>query len=217
MAWVTPKTNWTEDDYFNASDYNRLKDNASLLYGATLTDSPTTDYPDSVIVFNSENTYAFVNPITFDTYAHTSDANSSFMTHTALNKGRLIETYEVEKSNGEIVNLLFDSKDTGTLVVPSVVIPDVVRVTSGFKQTQCYADLFDIADMGAEKLVNDLLYARELNTVLDNLELIGSRVGLEFDDRPYYSADGSMPDADELNLIEEYELLLYNRINGITE
>ena len=51
MAWVTPKTNWTEDDYFNASDYNRIKDNASLLYGTTLTDSPTTDYPDSVIVF----------------------------------------------------------------------------------------------------------------------------------------------------------------------
>ena len=217
MAWVTPKTNWAEDDYFNASDYNRLKDNASLLYGATLTDSPTTDYPDSVIVFNVENTYAFTTPITFDTYVHTSDANSSFMTHTALNKGRLIETYEVEKSNGEIVNLLFDSKDTGTLVVPSVVIPDVVRVTSGFKQTQCYADLFDIADMGSEKLVNDLLYARELNRVLDNLELIGSNIGLEFDDRPYYSADGSMPDADELNLIEEYELLLYNRINGITE
>ena len=139
------------------------------------------------------------------------------MTHTALNKGRLIETYEVEKSNGEIVNLLFDSKDTGTLVVPSVVIPDVVRVTSGFKQTQCYSDLFDIVDMGSEKLVNDLLYARELNTVLDNLELIGSNIGLPFEDRPYYSADGSMPDADELNLIEEYELLLYNRINGITE
>ena len=27
MAWTAPKTNWTPTDYFNASDYNRIKTN----------------------------------------------------------------------------------------------------------------------------------------------------------------------------------------------
>lgn len=25
--WVTPKTNWSKDDYFNATDFNRIKNN----------------------------------------------------------------------------------------------------------------------------------------------------------------------------------------------
>ena len=31
MAWITPKTDWTADDYFNASDYNRIIGNISYL------------------------------------------------------------------------------------------------------------------------------------------------------------------------------------------
>lgn len=30
MAWSTPKTDWTASDYFNAVDYNRIKNN--LIY-----------------------------------------------------------------------------------------------------------------------------------------------------------------------------------------
>lgn len=31
MAWIEPKTDWTENDYFNASDYNRIIGNISYL------------------------------------------------------------------------------------------------------------------------------------------------------------------------------------------
>ena len=29
--WVTPKTNWTKDEYFNAVDFNRIKNNLEHL------------------------------------------------------------------------------------------------------------------------------------------------------------------------------------------
>lgn len=32
MAWITPKTNWTENSYFNASDYNRIKGNINEVW-----------------------------------------------------------------------------------------------------------------------------------------------------------------------------------------
>lgn len=31
MAWSVPKTNWTKDDKFNISDYNRIKNNLEYL------------------------------------------------------------------------------------------------------------------------------------------------------------------------------------------
>ena len=31
MAWTTPKTNWTASDYFNYSDFNRIKNNIVYL------------------------------------------------------------------------------------------------------------------------------------------------------------------------------------------
>lgn len=31
MAWITPKTNWVEDDYINASDINRIVGNIAYL------------------------------------------------------------------------------------------------------------------------------------------------------------------------------------------
>lgn len=31
MAWITPKTNWNRNDYFNAEDYNRIKGNLEYL------------------------------------------------------------------------------------------------------------------------------------------------------------------------------------------
>ena len=31
MEWITPKTNWTEDDYINVSDYNRIRNNIIYL------------------------------------------------------------------------------------------------------------------------------------------------------------------------------------------
>ena len=37
MAWITPKTDWTSADYFNAADYNRIKNN--LAYMSNIADS----------------------------------------------------------------------------------------------------------------------------------------------------------------------------------
>ena len=31
MAWTSPKTNWVATDYFNATDYNRIKNNIEYL------------------------------------------------------------------------------------------------------------------------------------------------------------------------------------------
>ena len=31
MAWTSPKTNWTKNDYFNATDFNRIKNNIEYL------------------------------------------------------------------------------------------------------------------------------------------------------------------------------------------
>lgn len=31
MAWITPKTDWVSTDYFNAVDYNRIKNNLSQI------------------------------------------------------------------------------------------------------------------------------------------------------------------------------------------
>lgn len=31
MSWTEPKTNWTENDYFNIKDYNRIKNNIAYL------------------------------------------------------------------------------------------------------------------------------------------------------------------------------------------
>ena len=30
--WIKPKTNWSADDFFNADDYNRIKNNLDYLY-----------------------------------------------------------------------------------------------------------------------------------------------------------------------------------------
>lgn len=32
MAWTTPKTNWVASDYFNWSDFNRIKNNLAYLH-----------------------------------------------------------------------------------------------------------------------------------------------------------------------------------------
>lgn len=31
MEWITPKTDWTSEDYFNATDYNRIIGNVAYL------------------------------------------------------------------------------------------------------------------------------------------------------------------------------------------
>ena len=35
MAWINPKTDWTKNDRFNYSDYNRIKNNLNYLHEKT--------------------------------------------------------------------------------------------------------------------------------------------------------------------------------------
>ena len=35
--WKEPKTDWSESDYFNYEDYNRIKNNIAYLQGVALT------------------------------------------------------------------------------------------------------------------------------------------------------------------------------------
>lgn len=40
MAWVTPKTNWKAEDFFNIQDYNRIKGNLNAIRDAALIVKP---------------------------------------------------------------------------------------------------------------------------------------------------------------------------------
>lgn len=75
---------------------------------------------------------------------------------------------------------------------------------------------FELADMGEDKAVNDLWYADEVNTILDNLDLIAREIGMAFN-KPYYFPNGNTPNNVELGYIEHKLLLIYNRINGQSE
>ena len=45
MEWQTPKTNWTANDRFNISDYNRIKNNLTIIdHHKTYDDEKYTKY-----------------------------------------------------------------------------------------------------------------------------------------------------------------------------
>ena len=50
MEWITPKTNWTKDDYVTYVDYNRIRNN--LLY---INDMINSDFPEEAITLNLGN------------------------------------------------------------------------------------------------------------------------------------------------------------------
>ena len=49
MAWITPKTDWKSSDYFNADDYNRIKNNLLQLSYMVGTLYITTDLDGDVL------------------------------------------------------------------------------------------------------------------------------------------------------------------------
>lgn len=49
MAWITPKTDWKSSDYFNADDYNRIKNNLLQLSYMVGTLYITTDLDGEVL------------------------------------------------------------------------------------------------------------------------------------------------------------------------
>ena len=71
-----------------------------------------------------------------------------------------------------------------------------------------------VADMGEDKVVNDLWYADEFNTICDNIRIVAEANGTRFYP-PYYYPNGSTPTNVELNYIEQTLLNIYNRINNL--
>lgn len=70
MSWIEPKTNWTENDYFNIEDYNRIKNNIDYLMkevGYVVKPVDGTDMGEDVtstlVVWKSDQFNAFENNI----------------------------------------------------------------------------------------------------------------------------------------------------------
>ena len=62
---------------------------------------------------------------------------------------------------------------------------------------------FELADMGAEKSYLDFIYAREINTIEDNLETINLKTyALNIGEKVAYKDNGNTPLYSELNRME---------------
>ena len=63
MAWITPKTDWTATDYYNAADLNRVENNTSYIkdllallgYYAATTAFNTTRTRESIVYYDNIN------------------------------------------------------------------------------------------------------------------------------------------------------------------
>ena len=98
MIWITPKTNWVEKDYFNLTDYNRIKGNieyladkvnySSNLETATIETVPTASFFNKIVT----ETNALYISITNNSYDFNKvyEANDVAFTAADLNT---IETY----------------------------------------------------------------------------------------------------------------------------
>lgn len=67
-----------------------------------------------------------------------------------------------------------------------------------------------IIDMGNNKVVGDLIFAEEINVFQYNLDLIGSAVGIRYNNYPIFFSNGNTPTFEDLNQIESFILVLYN-------
>lgn len=69
---------------------------------------------------------------------------------------------------------------------------------------------FSVEDMGSEKAYESMIYAREINVIEDNLEVINQNTyGFDIGDKVTYQANRGTPLWSELNRIEGACLLLY--------
>lgn len=189
MAWVTPKVNWQTSDHINYTDYNRIKNNVTQLY--------------SVVLFMRKNTSTiYVEPE--EAYAtHKTNYNDDvqLLFYVYDGSGTQVGYYELI-GYGEIDVFVENTSDVGqTFTI----------VTYRSKRGYTY---FDIDDMGNDKAVNDLWYADEFNTIIDNIDKIAEELGMDFGRKPFYAPNGATPTAFELNVIEQTERNIYNVLNG---
>lgn len=94
-------------------------------------------------------------------------------------------------------------------------IEDYNRIIGNIKYLKSLADeLFygfsSIIDMGAEKVYTSMIYAREMNVIESNLDVINnSSYGFNIGNQTTYQANKSTPLWSEFNRIESACLLLY--------
>lgn len=98
MTWLQPKTDWTKDDFFNASDYNRIVGNVLYLEELSTTAIGTLDfYNMTEQKYNLEMLYAdemnkikqnveLLNVYNFQTTLKVCSDNGTFLTYADLNK-----------------------------------------------------------------------------------------------------------------------------------
>lgn len=214
-TWIIPKTTWLPTDYINYTDYNRIKGDVEYLLGA-VTATALTDYPNSLSVYyrRMSGTVRAGATVRFAAY----DCRYSPRSHSKLYKPYAIR----EIRAGTFHTLRY--RDIATEDNP--VMPERQLSVSSGGSNLSYTEtlrvyqwgvtsLPELYDMGSDKAVNDLWYADEFNTILDNIDLIAEIIGQNYDSRPFYYPNGHTPTALELQGIERKIQLLYNRIGRL--
>lgn len=208
MAWVTPKTWWSRvNDRLNYTDVNRIKNNVQAIYDGIIISSSTTSEhvgPLSIKVININ-------------YNALSEGQKWIYDITAELNTRTYTIHVVAYKDGyyDVTRNGITERKTGFLFVYGTGENEEGTFTVTTTKAYMVDELFTIKPMFADKVVNDLWYADEINTVLDNLETIAGKVSrLAFNGRPYYGDNSPVPTDIELNIIEGFTLNLYNRIYG---
>lgn len=195
MSWVTPKTWWNRlnGDHINYTDVNRIKNNVLYLKESLFVG---TSFGIKVI---PEGREYFVFNI--------SDENKDYYYQVNVTiKGN---------TSGQTYRYTYYFHGAGAHRYGQecpVVGAEDCRSSEMYSFYRA-AYPFTIQPMFEDKAVNDLWYADEINTVLDNLETIAEHTSnLTFNGRPYYGDNSPVPTDTELNIIEGFTLNLYNRI-----
>ena len=203
MAWSTPKINWLATDYINYTDYNRIKANVQALYDRLILYTGTTE----VTLFegqtyNFEIIYALIykgQRIIFDAVSVGENGEKDTIYIVADRNGYDV-TFNGVTSHSTSSTYVYRPTFNATMTVKSARVFYVDEV-------------FEIPSMGDDKAVNDLWYADEFNTIIENLDIIAEHTGADFPNKPIYSPNGHTPTNVELNSIERRCQLIYNRIN----
>lgn len=195
MAWVTPKTDWDRDtDRFNYTDYNRLKGNISYLYQLL--------FPFHVKAY--ETTIAVGNTGVFSTNVQNIPQDRAYQFDVIVTGDNTNYTESYSYVTG----------DEGQKTYEVTATDENLNMQVWFTNRPIDVQYFDLADMGADKAVNAYWYADEWNTILDNLRLISEKTEVAIDEMPVYYPNGSTPTDNELNVIENNCLVIYNAIMG---
>lgn len=194
MAWVTPKINWQPTDYINYTDLNRIKNNVQAL-------------KDSMFVTNGSFTQTQVTPVEYLKFTLPNmDEHLYYVLRVDFTGRESGQTYRnTYYFHG--AKEYYYGQDCPFIDKEGVVARgDYWAYKGGYN--------VPIDPMFTNKKKNDLWYADEFNTVINNLDKIAEACGVDFIGKPYYYPNGATPTAEELNTIERTTRNLYNLINN---